>query len=337
MKTALPSFDQLVTQLTKEASSRREAFRVDAVIAYEKCASKNRILMRSFETTRVTARDVFEAWQEHLLPLHQTIEAPRSQSAFRRHIAKHLSLEMAAAQQKAEALICERNHQALTDVLDMLYTGRRSKKARRRAERFLMQPDGIIGEYQQCYITYCAYREVATRHGIVVVDPHAPFYARLLSQLALWRERKITTTNETRRLAEVHVRLNELAAAHDGLIKAASEYKWDLATAVSLRAQYEKHVACLSEQEAKDGLKRLAAFDEVTREFRQKHIEQHASTHDNLKNMHAIATGIDRFLLHLFELSNAEKNQFMVSVKEYRELMRERAAIRHIQDHRFTI
>jgi|GEM_PF-1984943 len=337
MKTALPSFDQLVIQFTKKALSQREAFRIEATTAFKQYTPKKRVLTRSFETPHVGARDVFAAWQEHLLPLHQNIEVARSQFIFRRHIAKHLSLEMPVAQKKAEALISERNHQALAQALDALYAGRRFKKTRHCAERFLAQSDDVISLQQQCYMTYCAYKYVALQQRIVIVDPHAAFYSRMLRRLALWRERRTTITNETKRLAEVHARLSELAALHDGLIKAASENKWDLATAFNLRTQYEKRLVCLSEQEIGSIVRRMAVYDEITREFRQNYIEQYASIHDNLKSMSTITSGIDALLLHLFEMSNAEKNQFMILVKEYRELLRERAAIKHTQEYRFTI
>jgi len=336
MKNTSSLYEQRIAQLTKEAVSHREKFRAEAVEVYAIHTLKERYTLATLETASVHARDIFMAWRTYLLPLHETIDISRSKSAFRRHIAKHLFLSDDAAQEKAIALVDERKMQALEEVLVKLYTYRRSKKACSRARYFLKQPNETIMQLERHFMEYSAYKQVAAGQRIVIIDPYELLFLRLCRRIALWRERKRVIANETKRLIDLHVRLDELAMAHDGLVKTATERKWDIATAISLRAQYEKQVASLSQSEMKNALKRLSVYDEITREFRDKHTELHASAHSGLKGLRSIANDIDALLLHLFDLSNAEKNQFVTLAKEYRELTRERAAITHLQENRFS-
>ncbi len=331
----MDSYEQLVNQFTADARAHREKFRAAAKTACNEYGRADRQIVRGLETKDVNAQKVFLMWRTHLLPLHNAIDTKRSEAAFRKHISKHLVLEQEAAAQKATVLICERKEQALGEVITTLYVNG-GKRQRNAAAWLLRQSDEKIAELERRYFTYKAYCQVACKERIVVIDAHTSIATRSMQYIKRAKERRTVCKKEMKRLIELHERLNELAGLHDGLIKASAEQKWDLATAMSLRIQYEKRLLELSETEAHNSATLLALYDEITHDFRHRHINEYAVTYTGLKHIRSVANGIDALLLHIFDLSNADKNQFMTLAKEYRELTKERAHLLHLQENRFS-
>ena len=105
---------------------------------------------------------------------------------------------------------------------------------------------------------------------------------------------------------------------------------------LGLRNQYEKKINELSKSDQKNAVKRLAVFDKETAKFREEQIKKIALSSDQagLEITRKITKDVDSLLLRIFDLSNIQKNQLVIQMKEFRELSSEKATILERQDNR---
>jgi hypothetical protein len=171
---------------------------------------------------------------------------------------------------------------------------------------------------------------VAELQAITIADAHAPWFKRKHAVKKVSVERKKTTIYERNRLREIKDKLEKLSQYYDGLIGKILENDWDVIVVIGLRNQYEKKIKALAGDESGSALKRLEIFERVTKDFRDQQVEKHVlhdASHNNLAATRQIAQAIDALLLQIFDLTNSEKNQLLVRLKEARELLEEQENI----------
>jgi hypothetical protein len=329
-----------IQRTVDHASKNVEAFRAEANEVYAIHGCQDRATLVAVETRQVTAHDVLEVWEKKVLPQRRILMGERSGSSLRKLFARHMLLTEDEAENKVDELINERLdevlHQALLSIYTIPFGKRRDiyRAQRNHARNLLLCPDDQLERLKKRYTNYMIYQEVAARLHIAVIDPYASRFTRIQGAAHVRLERKEMARAESRRLREIQLRLEELGAWQDGLLGQMAEKDWDIVTVMGLRQQYEKCVQELLYEGTPSLVKRLEIFQEVTREFRDEHTSRLAmlSAQDSLSSARAIAEAINVLLLQFFDLSATHRNQLLLRMREYRELVQERQGILRTQE-----
>lgn len=322
-------------QITDSILTNLEDFRTNAARAYHDFIPVERKLLASIETNDTTSYNVLAAWDNELRPLLHTLHSKLSAETFRAFMVKNLVLNEKEAQTKIDQIITERKSEVLRSFIYDLYPivkkGRTdiNSKQRERAKDLLSRPESDIEQIRNHQIDYMLYKEAAAQNHITVADSHASLFKRIRTKARIRAERKKILAAENNRLLYITKRLRELSAMNGGLLINLLDKKMDLMVILDLRNRYEKKIAKLSPEEAKNAVKRLAIFDSETLEFKKEQIEKLVINSDqtSLETTRAITRDIDTLLLRIFDLTTTQKNQLLLHTKEYRELTQEQTTI----------
>lgn len=113
------------------------------------------------------------------------------------------------------------------------------------------------------------------------------------------------------------------------MIPSIIKNNWELIEVIGLRNSYDKKVSQLPKTQISNAIKRLEIFDQITVDFKKKQLENNKidSNKINLESTRSRIKEIDTLLLRIFDLSNIQKNQLILLMKEYRDLLDERTKI----------
>ena len=314
-----------------------ELFRREATKAYSAYEPHERKFLGKLETADVTSYAALTTWEDALLPVLFTLQTKRTEPTFRRAMVKHLVLDVDETQKTIHGVINSREKALIEKFITQVY-GRQTKKNRKQRRRIFglfSVPQQEVFDMKEHLVAYTLLRHIADEHNIAVVDAHTSLRLRLKMGRRIRRERKKALRAETVRLAHIADRMADIRAVHNGLVADVLDKNIDLATVISIRNRYEKRLASLSKSDVMSAAKRLAIFDEETKEFRDQYAS--AITGDleaSLEATRQSAKAIDDLLLRIFDLTTTQKNQLLLYTKEYRELADEQAAIAQTQKNR---
>jgi hypothetical protein len=316
-----------------------ELFRREATKAYSAFEPYERKFLRKLETGEVTSYVALTTWEDALLPVLYTLQTKRAEPAFRRAMVKHLALDMDETQKTIHSVINTREKAVIQKFITQVYGKETKRKSHRKQRRHILGlfavPQQEVFDMKEHLVAYTLLRHVADEHGIAVVDAHAPLRMRLKAARRVRRERKKAKRAEAVQLAHIAARTAEIRAARNGLVADILDKNIDLVTVISLRNRYEKRLSALSKSDVIHAAKRLAIFDEETREFREQYTSLAAvDIEASLESTRQMTKAIDDLLLRIFDLTTTQKNQLLLYTKEYRELVDEQAAIMQTQKNR---
>lgn len=318
------------------ATVNREQFRRDGSRAATLFTPYERKLVDDLRIKDSDRYDIFSAWEDELRPLLRTLEQHRTKPSFHKTLTKQLLLDE-NSNDSINRIVTMRTCEIVDEFVKKIYsTDRASKKKRLLAAQVFSWTDREINRLKNHYVDYVLYDEIAKTHGIYLYDSHAFIGKRLSTKLRIRRERRMTKANEKKRLKYLHRRLRELRTVNNGLIGDMLDKKLDMISILSLRNQYEKALSDLSEKDAGNAARRLAVFDTVTAPFKEKYALSHSeATHQvSLEGARIDAVELDTILLKTFDLSVIQKNQLLLSSKEYREAVQEIDDIKRIRRER---
>lgn len=324
LKSDMPEI-QLLTGRLKED---KEAFRGEAIEAYTNYTPRDRSLAGAVASPHATIHEVLMAWEQVLFPAYEALEANFAKPAFRKLLSKQLLLQEGEVSETLDQLKEARYEELLDSTLFNLYPEEAHKKPRQSARAFLLCPHDEIEAFNNRYLSFQAYFYVATTQQVAVYDPYAGWWKRQKTIRRIAKDHKKVTKHDRKRQVQIDKRLKELDSAQHGLLGTLAAKGWNLVVVVDLRNKYDKQLKELSTVETKKGTKRLKLYEDITREFKDKELEKIAShVSGGLNALYKAANEIDSLLLHLFDLSNAQKNQLFLQMKEYRLLTQEKAKL----------
>jgi len=328
-------------RLNDIALTNTEAFRAEATKAYHKHTTQERKSLSKLKSKDITIYNVLAAWQDELLPLLDSLGEKQTDDIFCKFISKNLILNKDNLQSKIEQLITERKKELLTDFTLNIYPLEKNgkdkhKSQRKQALKLLSLPKSSIINIKTRFVDYIICKEIANKNNLTVIDAHSSFIKRGRNKSLIRSERKKAIKSEKKQLIYVKSRFDSLSAINGGLINVILDKGWDLMTVLALRNQYEKSVNKLSKKDEKNAVKRLEIFDKETKSFKKEQADSLIVDSDqaNLETTRAITKDIDALLLRIFDLTNVQKNQLVLNIKEYRELTQEKANILQTQSNR---
>lgn len=324
--------DQLLTDI--------ELFRTKATKAYMQFNQKERNKLEKIETKNLPSYQIMAKWEDDLKPLIEKLESKRSEDSFKKSITKNLFLNKDEIQKKADQLVDLRTTEVVENFVNDIYPIGENKDIyryeRESAKKLFSLPLARVQVLKDHQVDYLLFREIAHQNKVSVNDPANWFVVRIINRLRIRKERKKVIKTENQRLLSINKRLEELSDINENIIHDIQDKKWDLMIVLGLRNQYEKKISELSKTDQKNAVKRLAIFDKETAKFREEQIKKIALSSDQagLEITRKITKDVDSLLLRVFDLSNIQKNQLVLQIKEHRELLQERSVIIERQDNR---
>ena len=316
----------------------REAFRAQATDALRQFTPDDRETAASIETGTVTTSMVLRAWAEQIEPIYQDLDEKRHDVNFKKYLIRNVGFHDEEADYVIDYMILERKQTLLDEVLDNIYPSSDQDPPYQReyAANLLSQSSVDINDFMTRYINFIEAFDAAEKQSVTLCDPHASWLDRQRSALQVYKERQRISQDESSRLDEIEVELENLVNNPDSLLKDIIEKKWNFITVLDLRAKYQKQVDALTKAEQKTPTKRLKLFERVTQSFRDREAEQLAHIHhsQSLKALRHINEEVYNLLLDIFDLNNTDRNHLLLDIQQHTRLTQERDMILLIQRNR---
>ena len=127
----------------------------------------------------------------------------------------------------------------------------------------------------------------------------------------------------------IYSRLEELSKINNNLIEDILDKKWDLMIVLGLRNNYEKKIAKINDDQPDSATKRLAIFHNETKKFKEEELDKMEMLpgQSSIDLARVASEEADNLLMRIFNLTNIQKNQLVLQMKEHRELNKERKEI----------
>lgn len=311
-----------------------ELFRIKAAKSFKVFNKTERRMLSRITPKGMHSYQIMAAWDDSLRVIIEKLEQKRRDDSFKKSIVKNLVLNEGETKSKIERIISEREREVVEQFLELIYNNNRRRdryrKERKYARRLFMTPNSRVATLKEHQVDYMLFREIAYSNKIAVVDSNDWFLKRMITRLQIWRERKNTIKLEDERINFIDNRVASLNMASDGIVREIMEKDWDLVSVIALRNRYEKKIKNLPKEDSKNAVKRLAIFDQETSQFREEQALKIALNSDqaSLETTRQITRDVDALLLRIFDLTNIQKNQLVLQIREYRELTEEQDSIR---------
>jgi hypothetical protein len=327
--------------LVELATYDRETFRLQAAKAFMQYGAKDRLTTKKFGLKEVNLCNLLNDWKNELLPNLAELEKNRLKPSFNKTLARQLLCDSETAAVAIDELAKKRRSELYNELI-LRYSQALGKKKddfvskRRFMAAFFQRTHDDIEGFRLRYADFLLYKAVASICFITVVDSQTAWIERQKTILSVRKERKKQSANENQRLHEITSRLAHLSAQQNGLVGKVVDNNWDLVAMIGLRNLYEKQLKSL-DSKSHSPLERLTTFESVTKEFRDLHVSLHAAKQPGETSLASIKHVLDKanaVLLQFFDLSNTQKNQLLSFTNEARQLIKERAAIKDIQQRR---
>lgn len=308
-----------------------EAFRVAAAAANRTFTQRERRALRKLEKSHISAFDFFIIWEDDFKEARDTLLRKRSDKQFRTSLTKHLALTIGEVDDTVETIVRTRDAQYIKKFVKRLYPSApqrrdRFKKQRAQARKLITESPEQIQQRKDHYVSALLYRDIAAQYDISIVDPHTSSFTQLRALLAVRAERQNKERNETSRLHSIQQQLQDIDTRDGGILKGIIAYDLDFVQLLSLHTDYQKRVRKLSKIVSKQAAERRHAFEASTQTFRADYQQKLAMNlvHENLASVHEKTKEIDTLLFQVVNYTNLQKNQLVLSMKKYRELLSER-------------
>lgn len=327
--------ETVITQLVEASVADREGFRLISTNISTNYSSIDRKIIQRLSTHGVNSYNLLEQWFAEIQPQLRALDNQRSKSNLQTALTRHLHITKPDAQQLTDTLVTQQQANITNQFIDSFLPA--PKKSITVLNELLSEPYTTVAALRERYATYLVYTEAARRADIVIYDPYSHWTVRRQATHRIKKERKHTEILECDRLCRIDEQVTRLFATYDGLLGKIIERDWDLIVILSLKNKYERLVHTLPNSETKSPTKRLAAFEKITRAFREEQVEKLAqldAPQGTLRSTRLIAESVDELLLQIFDLTNTQKNRLLVLTKEARELIDEKEAISNNRAHR---
>ena len=314
----------LLQDVTDIALCNPETFRKEGQRALKAYTRRERSIIKHI-TASLSVGKFFELWQAELQSPRNTIRASQQSKTFLNSLQKYLLLKDRQSSQVAESLIAKQDEEMVRLFIESLHIADTHDGAitYRTIEKVLQWSDDHLLSLQEHYAQAVVFTAVANQQHVHIFDPHAHPLVRLAATSAIRRERARLSKKEAKALRTIDHTLKVLTK-NELMIQTLST-KLEPIEFFSARAAYEKKLATIDPKEASQLTTRSELMMQESRHLKSAyHTLKNDITSDTL-SMHDAS--FDELIRHLFSLSTIQKNQFMLDVKKYRELLKEKEEI----------
>lgn len=309
-------------RLRKLAVARPLQFRAQAAQSFAACPRDFRKMAQKFDKSVPVALDFFLAWREDFLPQIQKARRASRQPRVAKIFADDFSLDEAARAEVIDALLGRNLAQIRADFVEKNYP-LSEKKLHRLAQKFVAQTEEDCAAQIDAYVNFALYREVAREQNLAIYDSQARWPRRAFQKRRARRQVRRLLREVRARLAQISDETSQIEQQNNGLVARLFGLKIDYITVLAARQEYEKALARLSKKSAESPAKRLALYEKKTEAIRSQYLDSVPGL-ANLSDAQQAVKEIDSVLLAIFDLDNAQRNQIMDLLKQYRDLVRER-------------
>lgn len=311
-----------------------EDFRAQGFVACRNYTKKQRKALKKASTKTVSIYDILASWQDNLKPKVSKLSKEQKNPEFLNSIVKHLSTSEILAQEKINALTKDRQLEMLNDFAFDIYEkpkkGRdKFEKRRNKIKEIMSVSEKEVEKMKANFVEYTLFNETSENEKVTILDPYAPFLKRAKSKRRIERERKEILKKHRDRLNFIYSRLEELSKINNNLIEDILDKKWDLMIVLGLRNNYEKKIAKINDDQPDSATRRLAIFNNETKKFKEEELDKMEMLpgQSSIDLARVASEEADNLLMRIFNLTNIQKNQLVLQMKEHRELNKERKEI----------
>ena len=311
-------------EVTDAALRNPEIFRRDACRALKAFTQRERTILKNI-TAVLPAGRFFDEWERTLRGPRNTLRANQQNKSFLNTLQKYLLLEEKNAPHIASSLIATQDQllvQRFIQTLDIPDT-RQGKIAEKTLEKLLQWSDQHLLSLQQHYALTTVYYAVAAAQKVPIYDPYDSSFARMRANKAIRRHRKQLLKQEQKTLRETAKALRSLTK--NRLIEQTVGTQIEPVEFFGARTAYEKKLAEFDEKEAAQLTVRAELMMQESRHLKSAYHKLAKDITANTLTMHDAS--FDELVRTLFTLSTIQKNKFMLDIKKYRELLRQREEI----------
>lgn len=324
---------QLYKEYQEKAVSNVEVFRNEARVLFRRYNKDRRKFIKQLSSQGGSAYDVLITWRDELSPILTKLDQARDSKPFRSSIIKYLEVPEGDSQNAVDHIVNLRKEQ-IHDQFVKVFSKVLPEKT---ASELLSKDSREIVAMTDQYVRATLIQMVAKEQGVVFMDPHSSLFKRLRTAGKIRRERKRLNLRDKKRLAEIAARIEEIETQDNRLVGDIMKLQIDLVPTLAARANYEKRVAKMTKEDMVDAAARLEIFNDETRQIRSDIVEKiPGSLGMSLESVYSATKMTDKLLLRIFDLTNTQKNNLLISTKEHRELKQERDRIVTAQKERLA-
>ncbi len=314
---------QRYNEISDLALTNIEVFRRKAEAALKQFTTIEQRTFKQLGATTTSPYDFLVELELTLIPLRQSLDSKRSNTPYKKSLAKQIILPLDTIQPVVDLTI---NYSDNFHIDSFIRAASGSSGNQTWLKEFItMTSKADVSVLKDHYVDAQLYTQVAHENAITIVNPHASAIKRSAAKHRIARERRNTTAFEDTRLQYIAARRLELNEVYDGLIASIMAEDWNLMEVLAMRQEYEKKLSSLPIDDVLDDSRRLELFDTITNAFKKKHA--HRTTTTGLESARQSNAAIDTLLLRIFDLTTAQKNKLLLDSKEYRSIHEEESLI----------
>lgn len=306
-----------------------EKFRKSAEESYKRLSKIDR---KNINIISSKDKDGFSILNNYMVNIHDKViflHNKISEKNFKKYISKNLLIddELKASKKVKEILINRIDEIQNNFIFNIYSTDNKIYESKiNKLKEILSFPEEEIVALHKKLIINNLFKEIAENYNVTVFDPNTNFLKRISAKIHIRKERRNIMINLIKRKKFVLKRIEEIETSNDSIIFEIYKYNWELMELISLRNNYDKKINQLPKSQSNNPIKRLEVFDQITSDFKKKLFENNLIKSDiiSLEQTRGKIKEIDSILLRVFDLSNLQKNQLVLQMKEYKDLICER-------------
>lgn len=307
-----------------------ECFRKNAQESCESFSKNDRRLVDGISSDEYVSSRILDLYVNDTCEKVRFLQKKIVDQKLQQFMIKNLILNDEICQSKINEIFNKRiSEEKESFVSRMSFDNKLNKEQTEMLCQIISKPESDVEQLRKRQISFILYKEISAINNITIYDPIKPFFTKVIAKKRIKKEKKMWLFNKKKRLELIRRRLDELKLINNGMICEIEKNNWKLIEVIGLRNSYDKKVSQLSKNYKDNAVKRLEIFDQITLEFKNKQLEKNVinSNKISLELTRAKIKEIDTLLLRIFDLSNIQKNQLVLQMKEYRELIDEQNII----------
>jgi hypothetical protein len=330
----LDAFYSLLQEVTDSALRNPELFRRDAAHSLKTYIPRERTVLQSINIT-VPAGRFFDTWRSELQPTRQALRTNEDNKSFLSSLQKYLFIKDKDATHVAHSLITTQDGVMVDDFIDSLHLpdSRRGHTTQRTIRKLLKWSDKHIESLYEHYGQATVFLTVAAQQNIVIYDCHAGYFARQQSLRAIKKQRKELIKQDKQSIKSIDQSLKTLSK--NSLLQQTLATHIEPIEFFGARASYEKKLTTLSKSEASQVVIRNEILIQESKHLKAAYHKLQPDLTSDTLILHDAS--FDEVVRQLFALSTLQKNRFMLDVKQFRELVRQKETILANQRDRLAI
>lgn len=264
----------------------------------------------------------YTGWRQHLLPklvqYKETLE--------NKDLRSSLSKSLAISDQKIDSYIAHMTNEE-TAIVKKSFVVEVSKQSNQYNKKglwhFLNQDYEANSAHIKAFHTYHIVHTIIKKNNLHVYDSHRRFPIKQWQHMFSQYQIQQIVKKKRIRLQHIDKQLLQLHSQDNYFRPRILALNIQLVTIYAAKQDYEKKLGRLQNSSKDNPWKRMELYQKTTKGIRESLVAAIPGSTSLTDIQQAIAE-IDNIIVYIFDLSTSERNFLMTSMKQYRELIRER-------------